>query len=98
VRDRVEESRAVQRLRYSESRLSANSEMGPVEVREFCQQYLDDAARSLIKTAVNQLALSARSFHRVLKVSRTIADLARHEVIAAADVAEALQYRNRSNG
>ena len=98
IRERVEQSRSVQRLRYSESRLSANSEMGPVEVREFCQQYLDDAARTLIKTAVNQLALSARSFHRVLKVSRTIADLAGHDGITATDVAEALQYRNRANG
>ena len=68
-------------MRYSESRLAANSEMGPVEVRQFCQQYLDDAARSLLKLAVNQLALSARSFHRVLKVARTIADLAGEEVI-----------------
>jgi magnesium chelatase family protein len=95
VRDRVEASRAVQRMRYSESRLSANSEMGPVEVREFCQRYLDDSAKALIKTAVSQLNMSARSFHRVLKVSRTIADLASAEVIAPAHVAEALQYRHR---
>src|SRR5947207_1572947 len=74
VRSRVEECREVQRLRFSESRLSANAEMGPVEVREFCQQFLDDAARSLLRTAVNQLALSARAFHRVLKVARTLAD------------------------
>ncbi len=95
VRERVERSRNVQRLRYSESRLSCNSEMGPVEVRQFCQQYLDDAAKALIKTAVNQLALSARSYHRVLKVSRTIADLGESEAITAAHVAEALQYRHR---
>lgn len=95
VRERVERSREVQRFRYSESRLAANSEMGPVEVRGFCQRYLDDAATALIKTAVNQLALSARSYHRVLKVSRTIADLASAEVITAAHVAEALQYRHR---
>jgi magnesium chelatase family protein len=95
VRERVEKSRNVQRMRYSESRLSSNSEMGPVEVRQFCQQFLDDAAKSLIKTAVNQLALSARSYHRVLKVSRTIADLAESEIMTAAHVAEALQYRHR---
>jgi magnesium chelatase family protein len=95
VRERVEVSRGVQRLRYSESRLAANSEMGPVEVRQFCQQFLDDAAKALVKTAVNQLALSARSFHRVLKVSRTIADLGASEVITAGHVAEALQYRHR---
>lgn len=95
VRERVERSRDRQRMRFSESRLSANAEMGPVEVREFCQNYLDDAARSLLRMAVNQLALSARAFHRVLKVSRTIADLAGSDVITSAHVAEALQYRQR---
>jgi magnesium chelatase family protein len=95
VRSRVEHCREVQRRRFSESRLSANAEMGPVEVREFCQHFLDDASKSLLRTAVNQLALSARAFHRVLKVARTLADLAGSEVIAAAQVAEALQYRQR---
>ena len=95
VRARVEECRGKQRLRFSESRMSSNAEMGPVEVREFCQRYLDDSSRSLLRMAVNQLALSARAYHRVLKVSRTIADLASSETIAAAHVAEALQYRRR---
>ncbi|MEX0682468.1 MAG: YifB family Mg chelatase-like AAA ATPase [Dehalococcoidia bacterium] len=98
IRQRVQTCRESQRLRFSESRLGANSEMGPVEVREFCQRYLDDQARALLKMAVDQLALSARSFHRVLKVSRTIADLASSETIAAAHLAEALQYRNRAAG
>ncbi len=78
--------------------MSANAEMGPVEVREFCQRYLDDAAKSLLRMAVNQLALSARSFHRVLKVARTIADLAHAETITAVHVAESLQYRQRGQG
>ena len=95
IRERVEECRQSQRLRFSESRLSSNSEAGPVEMREFCQRFLEDAAKSLMKMAVDQLSLSARSFHRVLKVSRTVADLAGAETITAAHLAEALQYRQR---
>jgi magnesium chelatase family protein len=95
VRERVDTCRGVQRLRYSESHLSSNSEIGPIEVRQSCQNMLDDSAKSLLKLAVTQLALSARAYHRVLKVARTIADLAGAEVIASAHVAEALQYRHR---
>ncbi len=98
VRERVETCRDGQRLRFSESRLASNAEMGPVEVREFCQRFMDDAAKTLLRTAVTQLALSARAFHRVLKVARTVADLGGSEVIRACDVAEALQYRQRGQG
>jgi magnesium chelatase family protein len=98
VRARVEESRGRQRMRFSESRLAANAEMGPLEVREFCQRFLDDAATSLLRMAMNQLALSARAFHRVLKVARTVADLGGSEGVSYAHLAEALQYRQRGMG
>ena len=95
VRARVEASRERQRLRFAESRLVCNAEMGPVEVREYCQRILEQEAQSLLRMAMNQLNLSARAFHRVLKLARTIADLSASEVITTAHLAEALQYRQR---
>jgi magnesium chelatase family protein len=67
--------------------------MRPAEVRQYCD--LDDAGRSLMKMAMNQLQLSARAYHRVLKLARTIADLSGSPVIAPSHLAEALQYRPR---
>jgi magnesium chelatase family protein len=72
--------------------------MTPTEVRRFCQTNLDAQAQSLLRLAMNQLALSARAFHRVLKLARTIADLAGSDVIASHHLAEAVQYRQRVRG
>lgn len=91
VRERVEEARQQQRLRFQGSTLACNADMHPAEVRKYCA--LDDVGRKLMKTAMNQMQLSARAYHRILKLARTIADLARSEEILPAHLAEALQYR-----
>ena len=93
TRQRVEAARAVQRRRFQGTHLASNSEMGPAEVWNYCQ--VDDSAKSLLQAAMKQLNLSARAFHRILKISRTIADLAGAEIIGIAHLAEALQYRPR---
>jgi magnesium chelatase family protein len=67
--------------------------MGPSEVHTFC--IVEPAAEKLLKAAMQQLHLSARAFHRVLKLARTIADLGDSEIISSHHVAEAIQYRPR---
>ena len=93
IRERVERGRTGQRGRFVGTKLLTNADMGPKEVRVYCK--LDEAGNALIKAATRQLGLSARSFHRILKVSRTIADLAVSEGIETTHLAEALQYRPR---
>jgi magnesium chelatase family protein len=95
VRARVEAARAVQSARFDGMAVTCNAEMTPPLVRRFCQEALADDAAGLLRLAVDQFSLSARAYHRVLKLSRTIADLAGEQRIGAAHVAEALQYRRR---
>lgn len=95
LRDRIEAARKFQYERFSGTRLACNAEMHTAEVRKFCA--LDDAGRSLMKSAVNQMKLSARAYHRILKLARTIADLAGAESITPSHLAEALQYRPKLN-
>jgi len=93
VRERVEAAREVQRRRFAGTGLTCNADMGPAEVREICR--LDEAGRGLVRAAMQQLQMSARAFHRILKLARTIADLADSERIETAHLAEAIQYRPR---
>ena len=94
IRQRIERARSAQEQRLSQHGILTNSEMPPLLVRAYC--VLDSASQQLIKQAVDSLHLSARSFHRLLKVSRTIADIAGEENILLAHLAEALQYRPRT--
>ncbi len=97
VADRVAQAREVQRHRFvgATSGTMLNSDMNPTEVRAQAQDMLDDGSRNLLKMAVERLNLSARAFHRTLKLARTVADLAGCEVIEQQHIAEAIQYRER---
>jgi magnesium chelatase family protein len=99
IRQRVEAARQVQRERFTElgrdsgksNPVACNADMRIAEVRKFCK--LDETSESLMRSAMSQMNLSARAYHRILKLSRTIADLAGSEAIQQAHLAEALQYR-----
>lgn len=93
IRSRVIAARTIQSRRFAHSPLIANADMGPSDIRSYC--HLDAAAQSLLKAAAQQMQLSARAYHRTLKLARTIADLAELETIGPAQLAEAIQYRPR---
>ena len=92
IRARVIAARERQAERFSEHPgLFANADMGPGEIQEMCR--LNDEARQILDASVRQMRLGARALHRVLKLGRTIADLAASDIVSVEHVAEALQYR-----
>ncbi len=93
VRERVERARQIQADRFQGTSIFTNSEMSNAELREFC--VLGKEPLELLRAAVDRLHLSARGFNRILKLSRTIADLADSATIETGHVAEALQFRTR---
>ncbi len=93
IRDRVQKARELQRERFAHRKgLHCNASMSSQDITKFCA--VDDACKALLKHAITVLGLSARAYDRILKVSRTIADLGRVDRISAEHVSEAIQYRD----
>ena len=93
IRERVIRARHIQAARFkNKSGIYANAQMSTADVKKICS--LNEASQELLKEAMHKLNLSARAFDRIIKVSRTIADLDDNETIDTAHIAEAIQYRN----
>ena len=96
IRQRVTDARTRQWRRFAEHPLvTCNAEMRVGDMRAYCE--LDSSGAALLRGAVERLGLSARAYHRVLRVARTIADLAESEQIEMSHLAEAIQYQPRDN-
>jgi len=92
IKERVEAARAIQKKRYKSRRsFYCNGQMKPNDMKIYCR--LDEPSGKLLEEAVERLALSARSYHKILKIARTIADLDQNETIETKHIAEAIQYR-----
>jgi len=94
IRERVETARERQTHRFANTSCVSNSEMRQREIKNFCK--LNEECTEILKTAVLQLHLSARGYHRIIKLARTIADLDNKDMIEVSHVAEALQYRSKA--
>lgn len=95
IKNRVTQARQIQQNRFKNLKIELNSQMSSRQIDQFCP--LDDTSTDLLRQAVNQMQLSGRALHRVLKLSRTIADLAGSEQIETPHLAEALQHRSQPN-
>ena len=91
IRTRVEAARGIQRERFGKTKASCNARMSSRQMKDHCQ--LDESSQELLRVAISELNFSARAYDRILKVARTIADLAGRGQIEAEDVSEAIQYR-----
>jgi len=92
IKERVERVRVIQKERFKKEKIFFNSQMNHRQIRKYCR--LDKEAKSLLERAINQLGFSARAYDKILKVSRTIADLSQSEEISPEHISEAVQYRS----
>ena len=95
IRKRVEKAREIQRNRFKNMDISINSEMNSTQIKNFCP--LDQNCIELLRNAVSSMRLSARAYYRLIKIARTIADLEEAENITANNIAEAIQYRFKTD-
>ena len=94
IRERVNRARHLQQARFGiVGNSSCNAHMSPRQIDAFCP--LDDASSTLLNTAIERLGLSARAYHRIIKIARTIADLAEAQQISSTHIGEAVQYRRQ---
>ncbi len=96
IRQRVTAARAIQTDRLRHTKIHYNARMSNRHIKQHCR--LDDASRTLLESAINKLGLSARAYNRILKIARTVADLAGESDIKVAHVSEAVQYRSLDRG
>lgn len=96
IQARVQKAKEIQLKRFKGTKITSNAEMNNKQLKQFCN--LDEQSVLLLKQAISKLNLSARAFHRVIKIARTIADLEGSEKIKSNHVAEALQYRPQIEG
>ncbi len=98
IRSRVAAARAIQSSRFKRTKIYCNAQMGSRHIRKHCE--IDAPSASLLEKAIDKLGLSARAYNRILKIGRTIADLAGSEQIEVSHISEAIQYRSldRSRG
>jgi magnesium chelatase family protein len=92
IKTRVEKTRVIQRERFKSEGIFYNAHMNTKLIKKYC--ILEDEAKELLKMAMTELGLSARAYDKILKVPRTIADLAGLETILGEYISEAIQYRN----
>ena len=94
IQERVQAARNRQKERLKKDRINSNAEMSSALVKKYC--HINDESVQLMKTAVQQMNLSGRAYYRILKLARTIADLAQSDSIDLPHIAEAIQYREKT--
>ena len=91
IRKRIDEARQVQRERFTRAKIHTNAEMTPRQIKKYCET--DEESEDLLKQSIDDLGISARAYHRIIKVARTIGDLDKSEKIRGRHISEAIQYR-----